>query len=261
MRLTAYTLLLMFGAWTAPAYSAAIEIRTDDDFALQGTLTTRSGAREPGVVLLHQCGGSRTDWERLSELLHRKGFSVLSVDLRGYGDSVSAEWDVAQIRELAVSREDYFERLSRISKHWPADVDNIINYFRTIPEVADDNVSVVSASCSSGQVLGALYRKAKLRALAFVSPSLRERTMHNEWWGALERAAAPPLYILASKNDEPTFTESLRAFGLTNHEDSVMTVVSGHAHASELLQQDPQFEKDIVRWLADMQKPDVANRE
>ena len=44
-----------------------------------------------GVILIHQLGGQKEDWEPLEKSLEREGISYLAIDLRGHGDS-SDDW-------------------------------------------------------------------------------------------------------------------------------------------------------------------------
>ncbi|MBI4578701.1 MAG: alpha/beta fold hydrolase [Planctomycetes bacterium] len=44
--------------------------------------------RGPMVILLHMYGQDRSTWDPLVPVLHRAGFAVLAIDLRGHGESV-----------------------------------------------------------------------------------------------------------------------------------------------------------------------------
>lgn len=67
---------------SAPA--APVALTTEDGASLSGESWGR-GAR--GVLLIHDEGRSRTDWELVAPKLAQAGFRVLAIDLRGHGAS------------------------------------------------------------------------------------------------------------------------------------------------------------------------------
>ena len=67
---------------------------------------------EAGVLLLHQCNRDRSSWNGLASDLAGKGFHVLTLDYRGYGDSGGTPYTKLTLPELR-----------EVGKKWPGDVD------------------------------------------------------------------------------------------------------------------------------------------
>ena len=72
---------------------ATVTFRTVDSVDLKGTLWTPTNKKNACVLLLHdfsrKTGGNRNDdgWNDLGEALAKEGYTVLSFDFRGRGDS------------------------------------------------------------------------------------------------------------------------------------------------------------------------------
>jgi hypothetical protein len=109
---------LLFPFWSEGAATAhqqpkeegskSVSFKTGDGVQLAGTFyANQGGKREACVLLLHNFdhkkgGNSHQDgWDRLAEALQKAGYSVLSFDFRGFGDSKRVEkefWNVTPLR-------------------------------------------------------------------------------------------------------------------------------------------------------------------
>ncbi|MEM1452789.1 MAG: alpha/beta fold hydrolase [Planctomycetota bacterium] len=78
---------------TLPDAASAVSIETKDKQLLAGSFyepKRRKGkSAAPAALLLHDAGASRDDLEEIAVYLHKKGFAVLTVDLRGHGGSAT----------------------------------------------------------------------------------------------------------------------------------------------------------------------------
>jgi dienelactone hydrolase len=90
-----------------------------------------AGAKAPGVLLLPMLGQSRADWDPFARALQQRGFAVLSVDLRGQGES-SGPVDWAKS---------------------PADTQAVWQALIARPEVAADHSGIVGASIGANLAL------------------------------------------------------------------------------------------------------------
>ena len=90
-----------------------------------------AGAKAPGVLLLPMLGQSRADWDPFALVLQRRGFAVLTVDLRGQGESSGpVDWAKA-----------------------PADTQAVWQALIARPEVAADHSGIVGASIGANLAL------------------------------------------------------------------------------------------------------------
>lgn len=76
-----------------------VSFLTDDKVQIVGTYyapqttTLPPSANANAVILLHMLGHNRSDWNDFASTLSNKtnGYAVLSIDLRGHGDSITSQ--------------------------------------------------------------------------------------------------------------------------------------------------------------------------
>ena len=70
----------------ATAQSTDIDLEASDGVTLKATYTS-PGRPGPAMLLIHQCNMDRRSWGGISKQLVEAGIHVLTMDLRGFGDS------------------------------------------------------------------------------------------------------------------------------------------------------------------------------
>jgi dienelactone hydrolase len=71
-----------------------VVVPTEDKLELAGTFWAPKSKQEaPGALLIHGAGGKRADLQDLADRLCKAGFAVLAIDVRGHGESVTADTD------------------------------------------------------------------------------------------------------------------------------------------------------------------------
>jgi hypothetical protein len=88
-------------AQQAPA-PHVVDLMAPDGLKLKGTFSG-AGASGPGVLLLHQCNRQRKVWDDLATRMTAAGMNVMTVDLRGYGDSEGTPIDKLTPEEIMCS--------------------------------------------------------------------------------------------------------------------------------------------------------------
>src|SRR5438128_1878537 len=86
-----------------PGPAQAVKIRAADGLQIAATYypSMLSDRQSPAALLLHQINGSRAQWERLVPELLAEGYSVLAVDMRGFGETGGQiNWKLAE-RDVA----------------------------------------------------------------------------------------------------------------------------------------------------------------
>ncbi|RTZ97990.1 MAG: hypothetical protein DSY84_09100, partial [Candidatus Neomarinimicrobiota bacterium] len=89
MRFTAFcvaALLAIVMVAPATAQSTDIDLKASDGVTLKATYTS-PGRPGPAMLLIHQCNMDRKSWTGITAELVSAGIHVLTLDLRGFGDS------------------------------------------------------------------------------------------------------------------------------------------------------------------------------
>jgi hypothetical protein len=169
--------------------SEDIRFFTADQAELAGTFYPGTrGARSPAVLLLHKIGGSRRDggWEALARALQKNGYSVLSFDFRGHGESTTVHegfWQVPAhktLRGAHPARQTLSLRDFAAPYHYAA-LANDIAAARTVLELKTascDPTNIVLIGEGTGATLGLLWIAAEWQrwrlAPGPVGPAVRQ---------------------------------------------------------------------------------------
>src|SRR5215468_7601422 len=136
--LVAFLTILLFALTCAAKEPRALKV-TD--------LTTADGTKlkvsyfaadkpGPGVLLLHQCNRQRRIWDGLALQLVASGINVLTLDLRGFGESGGDPLPKLTPQQAQAE-----------AAKWPGDIDVAFQYLRSQPGVKQDAIGVGGASC------------------------------------------------------------------------------------------------------------------
>jgi len=114
----------------------------------------------PGILLLHQCSRQRKEWDGVPEQLAAAGFNVLTVDIRGYGESGGKNLEQASSPQQA----------NQITnEQWPADVEVAFRYLQSQPGVDRRVTGAGGASCGVNQAVQLARRRAEVKSLVLLS--------------------------------------------------------------------------------------------
>ncbi len=189
----------------------------------------------PAVLLLHQCNRDRRMWQPLREELLTRGFSVMTVDFRGYGDSRTDEFDV----------EDSWDRNP---PYFRSDIGFAYTRFQELTAGATHSV-VIGASCGGGIATHLAANHTEIDALALFSPSLRELWLPTEDWARLADRSDLPILGVASEEDTNSWNAVQRVFTTSGASDSQLALYKGRIHGEPLFEHDPALAAYIADWV------------
>lgn len=82
------------------ANAAEITVKTEDGFMLPATLKVPEKINGAGIVLIHQGGSNRGEWEFMHDGLLVAGYVILSYDIRGMGGAPKVSSDGKAIENI-----------------------------------------------------------------------------------------------------------------------------------------------------------------
>jgi alpha-beta hydrolase superfamily lysophospholipase len=187
------TLTLLAG-FAQPAFAGSSEIEpvrleTTDGYTLRGEFwTPRKKGRAPAALLLHDTLRDRSDYSEIAALLNKRGFCVLSIDLRGHGESVTEEYEFAKLTE---------EQQARSWTLAIRDLEACAAWLRKRDEVHASNLSLVAHGAAS--VLAARYaeRDENVRSIALLAPKADD--LAKDLPRTLRRIAGLPTLLVTEK--------------------------------------------------------------
>jgi dienelactone hydrolase len=133
-----------------------------DKVEIVGTFYESPQANSPAVLLLHQFNSDRKSFAEFARKLQAKGFGVLAIDGRGFGESVKTTDGTT----LAPSRTD------EAVKGMKADVGAAIGNLSEMKNVDAARIGIVGASYGSSLAIIYAAENKQVKAVALLSPGL-----------------------------------------------------------------------------------------
>jgi dienelactone hydrolase len=195
-----------------------------DGLTLASTYYGAAVRPAPTVLLLHMYGGTKAAWGTFAVSLQQTGYNVVALDLRGHGDTGSAQ-------DWSKARQDIVSVLRRLS---------------TLPGVQRERISVVGASIGANLALNACAEFGACRSVVLLSPAADYLGITAE--DALARYGSRPMLIVATRKDSPSSDDSMRLNGLATG-DRRLILNAGQAHGTHMLTSAPDLGPTIIQWL------------
>ena len=236
---------------SATSFATEVTLNTTDEFSLKADYYQAQHKSKRGVLMLHQCNYNRTMYNGIGEQLAQRGIQALSLDFRGFGDSVNAKYSVAKIRELP--QEQRSKAWSNMSAHWPSDVQLAFDYLKGKMDKGGE-IGIIGASCGGSQAI-ALAEKEDISAISFFSSSQNDENIARY----SKILAEKPTLIIASEDDGRTFTSAQQLFSSAKHSHSKMISYKGAMHGYPLLDSDKELAQTIVAWFHNSLESNLEN--
>lgn len=166
---------------------------------------------------------------------------ALSLDFRGFGESVNSEFNVESLSKL--SQEERRQQWQVMSSHWPSDVKVAYDYLKSKIS-KNGTIGVIGASCGGSQAI-TLAEKESVSAISFFSSGQRDENIARY----KNLLAEKPTLIIASEGDGGTYTSAQQLFITAKHPQTKMISFKGSAHGYPLFDIDKQLNETIVNWF------------
>jgi dienelactone hydrolase len=231
--LASVLLVLTCSAQQTPA-ARTIDLKATDGVNLKATFFSSANAG-PGVLLLHQCNRQRKVWDELGRQLADAGINVLTLDLRGFGDSGGTAVDKLTPQEAQVQ-----------GQKWPGDIDVAFQYLISQPGVKRDVIGVGGASCGVNNSIQTARRHPKeVKSLVLLSGG-------TDFAGRqfLREASSLPVFAAVADDDEfrPTVEVMPWLFSLSSNPGKQFVHYDTGGHGADMFRVHPELRVKIVDW-------------
>jgi dienelactone hydrolase len=229
-----WSLLLLFSiSATASAAERVVDLTASDGTELKATFFS-AAKPGPGVLLLHQCNRQRKVWDGLAEQLAASGINVMTLDLRGFGESGGIPVDKATQQEAIEAQ-----------RKWPGDIDLAYQYLASQPGVDAKRIGVGGASCGVNNSIQTARRHPEVKSLVLLSgpADLNGRNF-------LRNDKNVPVFFAYADDDE--FPDSILAiqwlYSITADPAKKLERYPTGGHGADIFPKHPELPKDIVDW-------------
>jgi len=225
-------LALVLRASGAPTAGQLVNLKASDGTKLAASYYSSSDQPGPGILLLHQCNRDRSSWNGLASDLAAKGFHVLTMDYRGYGDSGGTPYTKLTLPEL-----------QEVGKKWPGDVDVAFAYLMSQPGVRKDAIGAGGASCGVNQSIQLARRHPDVKSLVLLSGNT-----NRDGRQFLRSAKTLPL-LLSAADDDGGAVELMGWLDACSANPATRFVqFAKGGHGTEMFKAHPDLPGDIVAW-------------
>jgi len=212
-----------------------VVLETSDNVKIYGTFY-EADQNAPGVILLHMMNRSRKDWGNFIFDLAEKGFSVLTIDLRGHGQSIE-KTDGTKLFHGTFSKAEF--------KDMVKDVDAAIKFLH-LKKIDRKRIAIVGASIGANVAINyAADNPGAIKGVTLLSPGLNYRDV--KCTQAMEKYTGP-VFIAASRGDKYAY-KSFLSLSQINKPRIKTEISEGSYHGTNLFIGIKGFEQQIADWL------------
>lgn len=149
----------------------------------------------PSVILLHMLGMDRSTWDKFAQELSQNGYAVLSVDLRGHGESI----------KQANHTISYQSFMPKNFKNMTLDVKAAKKYLIEGRKANPNQISIIGASIGANLALNYAASDHSIKSVILLSPGLNYRGIST--LDAIMKYKNP-IYIATAEDDSESAKDS-----------------------------------------------------
>ena len=222
-----------------------VDIKTRDRQTIHGAFYAPKSSKSlaPAALLVHGAGGSSSELDVVAQRLHKQGFAVLSLDLRGHGDSANADYDWSTCDKQ--SRETLWAFALK-------DLEAGADFLASDRRVHSSNLSLVGYEAGCTLATRYALRDENVRALALLDPSVQALGFDLQQDLADLGGLPTQIAVNASSKDEGT---KLRASGIEANGGLQYIVLTVTRRSATTVLEDARLPTKIAKWLSDTAEP------
>jgi dienelactone hydrolase len=214
-----------------PSAGQTIDLKSPDGTAIKASYFT-AGRPGPGLLLLHACNRDRSSWNELAASAAARGFHVLALDYRGYGQSGGTRSDDPQQQRWIADRE------------WPADIDAAYGWLTSQPGVDKTRIGAAGASCGVNQSVQLARRHPEVRTVVLLSGALPANGREF-----IRDTASLPIFGAASHGDGGAVETMRWAMGWSRNPANTFVEYQAAGHGTDMFAVEKELPLKILAWL------------
>lgn len=227
-----------FGAATLCAALAAaqpaatpVSLKAPDGVTLKASYYS-PGKPGPGLLLLHQCNADRSTWAGFAKSAVARGYHVLALDYRGFGESEGQKFTDFQALQPV------------IAEKWPGDVDAAFAFLVTQTGVDKDRIGASGASCGVNQAVALASRHPEVKTVVLLSGGLSPEAR-----AYLQKSAWMPVMASASADDGDAVNTMRWILGWSRNPQNKFVEFKAAGHGTEMFAVEKTLEPQMLDWF------------
>jgi len=227
-------------------YLVRFKARSDHDFLLSADYRffpeKASAKNMAGVIVLHDCHSQRTKYRTLSTSIADQGLHTLSLDFRGYGNSVAEGYSHLEVKKNATDIVSYQNDVAVLKSYWPEDLLAAYEFLRSKVDNSK-GISIVASGCAGAYAV-ALAEKIHLNSLVLLTPDMSYADKER-----YKNLVDIPSYFISSAQHAMSYATAQELFTWNGAKHSKLQVYKGDKLNYQIINSHQYLVNDIALWL------------
>jgi len=210
-----------------------IKFKTDDGYSLSAVIGKPDSIAEdlPGIILIHQGGSSKEEWGGFFDELVKQNYIVLSIDLRGHGES---------------DKVGNIYALFNDPNQAPHDLFSAYEYLNSQENVDLERLAIIGASIGANLACVGI---SKLDIKTAVSISAKTSAVEN--LNGSKELNLRSIFFIASTGDQngKRVEWARELYDRTEFPKKILEVKNSSAHGVSIFKDEPKVKNKIILWL------------
>jgi dienelactone hydrolase len=190
------------------------------------------GKPGPGLILLHQCNSDRSAWAAFAKSAAARGYHVMALDYRGYGESEGQRF------------ENFQEQQPVINEKWPGDIDAAFSWFIAQPGLDKDRIGAAGASCGVNQAVLMASRHPEVKSVVLLSGGLTSSAR-----GYLQKSDWLPVMTSGSDDDGDAVNTMRWILGWSRNPKNKFVQFKTAGHGTDMFAVEKTLEPQMLDWF------------
>ena len=223
----------------------AIRLMTADDVGIAAAYYPVPGEHAPALLLVHGFTQSRDGWNTLAPVLQRNGIAVLTIDLRGHGQSN---------RRITARGPELVDFHNLAARDFPAmllDINAAMEWLLEQPGIDHKHIGLIGADIGANLALRYAMVNDEIAALVLFSPGINYRGVRTD--DAMKKIGPVPLRIVVSQLENFSFESAKRLVEIRKDEGHAdgqeLIVCTGNLFGMELVKGVKELPGRLIPWL------------
>lgn len=251
--------ILLFATAAHAAQPRVVRLQTPDDVGIVAAYYPAGGSETvPAVLLLHDYGQSRDEWESFATLLQQGGFAALAIDLRGHGESSR------RITATGPQLVDYHTFNKQDFQNMLLDINTAADWLLNQPGIDKNKLILTGSGLGANLATRYALERRDIAAMILLSPGLVYQDIRTD--DVIEKLRPIPLRMVASVRDNYAFQSATRILDTRRHagtacDEKELIACSGTLHGTEQLKNVTDLPMVLLRWLRSAILGEIAPRD
>jgi dienelactone hydrolase len=227
-------------------YLVRFKARLDHDFLLSADYRffpeKASAKNMAGVIVLHDCQSQWTKYKALSTSIAEQGLHTLSLDFRGYGNSVAQGYSHLEVKKNATDIVSYQNDVAVLKSYWAEDLLAAYEFLRSKVDKSK-GISIVASGCAGAYAV-ALAEKVHLNSLVLLTPEMSYADKER-----YKNLIDIPSYFISSAQHAISYATAQELFTWNGAKQSKLQVYKGDKLNYQIIKSHKYLVNDIALWL------------